>query len=357
MSLLARFQRPRPTPERSSRTQTTYPAVAVPVTPAPVDELLHTWKTRVAAWGGALPGSAVIDLNRDPHVATLRVRLNGVTDYYPAVLPQARRIAAALGRPAEQVTIEASDTQRGDEIRVLVVDERSPIYAVGRPPTNLPVEAHDGRIRIGAFTDQATATWELFNDRGAVHGAVFGDPDTGRTGLLRTILAAADAHPLVDIHAIDPFGELLHGPSTGHAVLNELCALAEQRRRRLAAEQTGAWNPHRERLQLLVVDGLAAISGDRNLHALARIGRKVGIAIVAAADNATHAAFSDNVTRQELTRTNVALLRTTDNITRQLSGAQGLMTDLPRRWHTGTDTYGVGYLPRQRNALFRADLV
>lgn len=366
MSLLALFQRTRLAPAVTvpafAPAPVAAPVIAEPVVEEPVDELLHAWTTRVAVRSGALPGSTVLDLTRSGHVATLEVALDGVVDHYPAVVSQTRRLAAALGRPVEQVTIEASATQRGDRCRVIVVDEHSPIYAT--TSTTAPVVgATDSRIRIGMFADEAPATWELFNARGAVHGAVFGGPDSGRTELLRTILAAAGAHPYVDTHVIDPAGDLVGSqsiartPQTAHATLWDLCATAEGRGHQLRADGSTVWNTGAERrLQLLVVDGLEALAGDKSLHTLARIGRKVGIAVVGAADSASILSCGDAATRDELARINLAVLRTTDTTTKDVLRIRHLVTDLPPRWHTGADTRGVGYLPRQRNAMFRADL-
>jgi hypothetical protein len=326
--------------------------------PAP-DDLPGRWHHRVAQH--VLHGSRIVAVDRAYGMEIGQLWLDGARHTIDDVLRHRPRIAAALDRRPEQIVVEDDGSGFGHRLRLLVVDDTTPLYQALEHPGRGAYYPELGELTIGLHADRTPALWPLWTSAGTRPSIVTGGPGSGTSGTLRGVLAGLAGHDTVTVHAIDPLGSAgLAGDGWDTAtsetdageLLFSLWELARRRSTDAARAGTTILTPSRQcPLQVLVIGGLPQVlrgnrRGARLLADIQRLSRRTGIAITAETDCLTLDGFGNDAALQG------ALLCGNLTILRGLSGtslnalphrvSQDLRA-LPATWHNGANTTGVGY--------------
>ena len=226
--------------------------------------------------------------------------------------------------------------------------------------------AGDGRLTVGVHTTGGPAGWPLLvpGGRTARHATIVGAAGSGKSVLLRSILAAARTAG-VDGQVIDAHEGSLTGLGFPAAcsIAAARTVLAEQHELARHRQATGE-HP----LRLLLVENLHLLTRDR------RCAEQVGpllvdagpaqIAVIAGTQLAHRPVFGRPAPHpakspRSLLTENLVLLRTGLPLSRVLpvldDTLSGLdLPDIASQFTDGATTAGIGYLPRRSGLPFRA---
>lgn len=318
------------------------------------------WAHRIAQPGGPLTRSALGDLQARPGAEEYELRLDPGRHHLTDALEARRRIAAALGRPAEQVIIEAHPSQVDSAARLILIGEDSPLYQDLTHPGTAAFDHASGELTIGRYADGEPTVWPLWNHRGTLPSTAIGATDAVNA-LLGVLFAVAD-NDQVDVHAIDLAG--VHGLAAAGQptavtrddaaeVLYETLQLIQERGR---WPLNGAAGPQQRRL-LVIADLDLLVSEPRFRELVNQVIRRArchGVGLVSHVTNRL-SMMDLGGAREFLLDGNIALWRTPAPTPLGHTAVPVRVNPaaLPERWHTGQSTEGVAYTLR-RQAPFRA---
>jgi len=340
-------------------------------TAATTADLSTLWAQRIGCARGLLPGSALTeqvrvlaDLGGEEYLLRLKPGQDTVLDVVSA-LP---RVAAALERRGDQVAVEPHPSGVNCLARLIVVDD-SPLRRTTAHPGVAAFNPATGSVAIGLHTDGALAQWALWNDRGAVSGAIIAAHGSGGTNLVRGLLSAVAGYDpivpwVIDVHQGVNLGDTTHlatrvglNPAEGGQMLLDAHEIGRSRVANLTGTMPVAYQPTREApLNLLLVDELDPLMDQRGAYGeqaaalewLLRYGGKVGISVVVRATTAASNAFNRVGSRTAAFAGNAVVLaevgRFAHNVVPGLVGDPAL---LPRTWSDGTSAAGLGYSTRR----------
>ncbi|MFC4066765.1 hypothetical protein [Actinoplanes subglobosus] len=229
-----------------------------------------------------------------------------------------------------------------------------------RPAQGTAQLADDGWLTVGSYADGQPARWMLTDAGRARHALIVGTTSSGATTLLRQVLDAAQAAG-ADTQAIDTesggLGPGVHPAAcnltAARAVLAENLAILHTRLTEQGGDPRAPWPA----LRVLAIDGLHRLTPDRRftdaLATLVRLAPKAGIAVLASTEDPRLSACGGEISRTQLAAHTLVLLRTGSSHDTRLLGVDA--APVPACFADGTNTVGVGYLPRQRPCIpFRA---
>lgn len=347
-------------------------ALLAPITAATFDPATATvpelWHHQVAP--RVLPGSTLEDHHQQGYAEEYLLRLDPARHTVDDVVRCLPRVAAALGRPAEQV-IPEQHPGRIDSLALLqLVGDDSPLYHRVEHPGPAAFDAATGKVTLGSYADGEPTTWALWDEHGARHGTVSGWAGSGTTTILRGLLAAVADSDLVTAHVVDIAGVSgLAAAGQPTAVTQReaeelLHTVAGELERRIEAA-SGMWTPTPQRpLVLVVLSNLHTLLAQRNpadklrlayqINRLQQVGTKYGVAVVAETNTLAMGDFGNHdALRSGLISANLAVLRDTQRSASAMWPTRINPTPIPQQWHNGMSTTGVGYT-HSRNAAFRA---
>lgn len=295
------------------------------------------WAAHVANKGGALEGAALTHREDTEHGESYTVQLVPGRQYLSLAQGALPRISSGLRRPMDEIVLEAhpgwAGKQDPSQLRLQVIT-RSPIKATvlfDRPRYT------DGRILLGPYADGVgEATYRLYTANSMWGGFALGGTGSGKSRLLEGIgvTCRATGHTVVfyldgQDGASSPtlwrHATWAGGTEDASAMLAAIERIMRMRQKYNRAHGLAGFTPSAGMPGVLVViDECHAIFADKNVKRwghVARAGRKVGMAILAASQHYgldTFGGAGGDVLRSSLLAGNGLALRTTSRIAGQL---------------------------------------
>ena len=299
--------------------------VAEKRTAAVVPVVVQRWNERIGSGSGVLSGAELVDREDAPGGEKYTVQLVAGRQTVSDLINALPKIASGLRCSFADLVVE---TIPGDDSMVkLAIMPASPLKtatAFAGPYVTAP-----GLIGLGPWGDgSGLATWRLYSPNSMWGGVIIGGTGSGKSELINLIMVSAMSRGDTAIVYIDgqdgnSSPEMLRGahwPVTRDNALAALVALHQivtWRSRENAVNGHRGFSPSPERPGILVVvdECHEIFEKDPFCKALAedisRIGRKVGVAILAASQYAGAKTFGNStVLRDRLMEGNAVCLRT-----------------------------------------------
>lgn len=330
---------------RRHRIPNTLPAAPAKRATPPADMYADLWDTRLAAAGDLagtrLEGHTSIDAG-ERYV----LRLVPGKNTYTQVLGMLERIRSGLDlRPDEDLIVERHPVLAASCLQLTVVT-RSPIRESVKWPGPAAFNPGTGCVDLGPYVDgEDVARWRVYTDNSLWGGFLTGGTGSGKSRMIESIamsVAASETHPTVVwfVDGDEGASSALLADHADHTALDEEMlqardllagALGVMRLRRMENVANGweGFTPTANRPGILIIiDECHLIFADAELRAMAaeiaRRGRKVGVAIIAATQVATLDAFGgagtphSDALRSSLRAGNGVILRSNTNNTKDV---------------------------------------
>lgn len=259
-----------------------------------VDGIEALWAAHVAASGYALPGSTLTRVGGFEHGETYRIQLVPGRQSLATAHAALPLISTGLRRPLDELVIERDPSTSDPSVLQLQVITTSPIKETvlfDRPRFD------GGRIMLGPHADGiGDATYRLYTRNSMWGGFVLGSIGSGKSRLIEEIALTARAMGHTAIVYVDGQDGASSSVLWRHAVLRggsrdsaRVLAVVEQimqgRQEYNVEHELAGFTAAADRVGiLLIVDECHVPFGqhpDRWAH-IARTGRKVGVAVLAA---------------------------------------------------------------------------
>lgn len=358
---------PNPSPEQLATTR------------AEVDVYAGRWAANLGNAAGILAGSALVAPQSIPAGVRYVLRLAAGRQTYSGVLASLEQIRNGLELlPAEDILVERHPVLPASSLLVTIVT-RSPIAEAIHWPGPSAFNADTGCVALGPHTDgQGVAAWRVYTDNSMWGGYICGSSGSGKSRMFESLalaLAASTSHPTVVMFADGDEGAsspmlarsadhtaLDEGLEQARAMLAGALLLMQVRRAENIAHGLEGFVPTAERPGVAIfVDECHIIFADEDCRSMAaeiaRRGRKVGVAIIAASQVATLDAFGGagksgvDVLRSSLRAGNGVILRSLSNNTKTVFGVDLDPTQFPEI--PGYAYYVAGKSSTARTAPFR----
>ncbi len=260
-----------------------------------VDGVEALWAANVAAPGFSLPGATLTRVGAFEHGITYRVQLVGGKQSLATVQAALPLISTGLHLPLDELVIERDPaTPRDPSVLQMQVITTSPIKETVL--FDRPRHEH-GRILLGPHADgMGDATYRLFTRNSMWGGFVLGSIGSGKSRMIEEIALTARAMGHTAIIYVDGqdgasssvlwrHAALRAGADDSARALFVIEQIMRDRQRYNVEHELAGFTPDPGRVGILVVvDECHVPFGkhpDRWAH-IARTGRKVGVAILAA---------------------------------------------------------------------------
>lgn len=262
--------------------------------PDRADAVERLWASHVADQGGPLAGAGLALVRPFEHGVTYRVQL--VPGRQSLALAHGRLplVSTGLRRPLDEIILEQDpDTADPSQLRLQVIT-RSPIRETvlfDRPRFD------DGAILLGPHADGiGDAAWRLYTRNSMWGGFVLGSVGSGKSRLIEAIALTARAMGVTAIVYVDGQDGASSSVLWRHAAMRagaadstRTLAVIEQimhdRQRHNVAHELSGFTAAADRVGILVIVDEAHVPfgqhAERWAH-IARAGRKVGLAVLAA---------------------------------------------------------------------------
>ncbi len=365
-------------------------APAVPVVePEPVAEPIADddrlpevvkWDTRVAAPGGAAPGSYLTGLEEVPGGRAYTIQLVPGRQTTMSIRDKQALLCSALDLPMDELIIDSHPSGALSRARLVLVAGRPLAHTFPHPGPEAVYDPIAGYIGVGMHPDEQMALWALFVPGwGLACGFIVGGVGSGKSTLMKNIATTAKSTGVLSVWAGCPVGgqsfpallAAVDWPAYNTAgIMGQLRALVRVILVRGALNNVLGRELHvpttAEPGILLFLDEFHKLTSKENrdhkearalLEVIAREGRKACVAVVGADQtvNLTSTFGGNDVMRSNLWIKNLAVLRVASSVENgMIPGLQGLdPAELPERFPDGSPTSGLGYLRGARTAPFR----
>lgn len=323
------------------------PARPAPAKPQPKSANLHAdlWTQRIGNTGD-LAGTS-LDAHESIDAGERYVlKLVPGRHTYTQVLGMLERIRSGLDlKPDEDLIVERHPVLAASNLQLTVVT-RSPVKESVRWPGPSAFDPDTGCVALGPYTDgESVASWRAYTDNSLWGGFLTGGTGSGKSRMIESIamsLAASETHPTVVwfIDGDEGASSALLVDHADHKALDEELMQARDiltgalgvmklRRAENVANKWEGFTPTAERPGILIIiDECHIVFAHDDLRKMAaevaRRGRKVGVAIVAATQIATLDAFggagkeNTDALRSSLRAGNGVILRSNTNSTKDV---------------------------------------
>jgi hypothetical protein len=312
--------------------------------PKPADKYVDLWAQRIA--NGDLAGTTLTD--HEPIEAGERyvLRLVPAKQTYTQILGMLERIRSGFDlRPDEDLIIERHPVLPASCLQLTIVT-RSPIKESVQWPGPSAFNPETGCVALGPYTDgEGFASWRAYTDNSLWGGFLTGGTGSGKSRMVESIamsLAASETHPTVVwfIDGDEGASSALLVDHADHKALDEELMQARDiltgalgvmklRRAENVANKWEGFTPTEDRPGILIIiDECHIVFAHDDLRKMAaeiaRRGRKVGVAIIAATQIATLDAFggagkeNTDALRSSLRAGNGVILRSNTNSTKDV---------------------------------------
>jgi DNA-binding transcriptional ArsR family regulator len=339
------------------------------------DERLEVWAERVAAPGGALPGSRLRHVSDAGNgwAATIALPPGKLTT--DSALSARARIASAYGLATTSVVIEPPSTGEAHLARLCVL-HHNPLQQVQlfRGPG---LDHSTGAFPIGPYHDGEMAYWRLWDPgSGACHGLIAGTTGGGKSVFVNLLCTEIRHSGVVVLWLGDPEGGVsvpdwqdaadwfaAEVPEIRRMLQATERVMIGRKRRRARREWVdaqgrtryglAAFEPSPAEPQLtVVIDESPDVMNDpesvRIIQLIAKKGRKLGVSVVPIAQVPSVAELGGNITiRSMVSSMNIVMFRTSDRLSGKMGMPKDLVVDpvnLPTQWPDGSSTAGLGYV-------------
>lgn len=354
-----------------------------------IEDWQQVWDERVAAQGGALPGSRLTD--RAPldvgWEATIELPPGKLTT--TAAVAATERIASAYNLPVSSAVVEPTGTGDASRARLMML-ERNPLEQLQPWAGPGLFDLALGVVPVGVYPDGQVAYYRFWRpESGAVHSLVAGTTGAGKSRFVEMLLAC-ERHSggLVCSWVCDPQGgqslpdwiDHVDYPERtaegGVRMLRRAVAVMYQRNAYLAQVE---WTDERGRarkgkahfeptpemplLSITIEEAHAvlAIPEARKLaEDIAKMGRKCGVSLRLVVQVPLLDQLGNSMTlRDGVAGGNVVVFRTANRLSGQVAFNGTLPVDpsqLPRQFPDGSSTAGLGYIlgASDRQAIMRS---
>ncbi|MFF2101766.1 DNA translocase FtsK [Streptomyces sp. NPDC058202] len=311
-----------------------------------IDDL---WSALISRPGGAIPGSTIVRVERQPAQGQLPARGMILAGVEPGEVARVNydQLCSAFGVKAEEMRLVVES--RGNEVLVTLY-EAAPLKVARRATRDLLTLDAYGRYTIGTAHDGSDAKVHMRSASGTFHGFLVGVTGSGKTVSLALMCAAwalagmaswvTSARPDAQMSAVgrhvDRQGS---GPVFTWWLLKAAVVLMDVRGQ-MNTEAGHDYSPHSPYPALtLVLDEFNSLTGDdlfgdeiaQMTDVLAREGRKFGIGVIFAGQslNLDKLGGSSSLRDQVQGGIGVALRITGGIAARQATGGLAGDTDLP----------------------------
>ncbi|MFC5992916.1 hypothetical protein ACFQE5_01675 [Pseudonocardia hispaniensis] len=269
--------------------------VSEPEIPATILEL---WEQHVADQGGPVAGAQLYEPGVTEHGRSWSVQLVPGRQPLARVLARLPEISQGLRQPIDRIVLEQHPDTNDPSIARLQIIDRSPIQDTvwfDRP------RCEDGRLLLGPHADGiGEATWRLYTTNSIWGGFVLGGSGSGKSRLLEAMAVAARAmgHTLIiyldgQDGASSPIlakhATWAGGPAEAQMILGALERGMAIRQKHNRVHELAGFTPGPELPGVLcIVDECHRIFDSRTAvrwAAVAREGRKIGVAVLAASQH------------------------------------------------------------------------
>lgn len=311
-----------------------------------IDAIVSKWEKKVSCHNGILAGTRLADRKDHPAGSSYLLYIVGGRHTLEEVQNAMPRVATAIGVPLRNLLVEdVPPTEENPDPDPAILK----FQVITRSPIRKTVLLEGPRWRwigkdlivdMGPFADGVgQAPWRTFSENSFWGGVVIGTQGSGKSALIDALAISFLDTGLIHVIYIDPQDG---GSSPGlfecagwsigndldqqENVLLGLEALVRYRAMENSARlHTSGFTPSRERPAILtIVDECHLVFNAANARRwgmVARVGRKVGVAILAASQEYGLATFgADDALRQSLETANSAILRLGKNQASLISG-------------------------------------
>lgn len=298
------------------------------------------WSVNIAGKGGALADSYLTDAQISERKERYTVQLKAGKQSIATALAALTLIASGLHVAPEDLVVERHES--GDASRVaLTVVRQSPIK-VSQPYT-APQWHYDrssriGWVGLGPYADgDGLAPWKVFSKNSIWGGVIIGGTGSGKSRLLEGLVASMRASGVINCFYADPQGgtssDALAGTADWSARgvdqimawLRALDRLIYWRGIENSAKGRSGFTPSTARPGIVaILDECQMVLGDAVYggeataicERIARVGRKLGIALILASQEGDLPTFGGNAAlRSNVREGNTVVLRTSNRMT------------------------------------------